>query len=162
MDCRGRGKRSGRRTGSAPGDESYAGNDADENPGHKCRGNPEADDAYSAGDTPDQIPASHKECREQYCGHEGKTHGQQRTESAAEGLRLNAADESPEEPKPIHLRPQEKQQERDSNGEPQDAESVQMGYLGDFILSSGGRKAGERRRIMCLQFHGHKTMLLSL
>src|SRR5579864_8083955 len=124
------------RTASAPGDESYAGDDADENPRHESGSNPQADDAYSAGDTPDQIPASHKECGEQYGGHEGKTHGQQHTESAAEGLRLNAAGESPEEPKPIHLRPQEKQQERDSNGEPQDTESVQMGYLGNFILSS--------------------------
>jgi hypothetical protein len=58
MDCRGRGiKRPGRRRESAPGDESYAGNEADENPGHKCGGNPQADDTYSSGKTPDQIAA---------------------------------------------------------------------------------------------------------
>jgi hypothetical protein len=44
-------------------------------------------------------------------------------------MRLNTAGELPKAPKPIHLRPQEEQQERDSNGEPQEAKCVQMGYL---------------------------------
>ena len=143
MDCRAGGvTTSDRNTASAPREPTYAGDEADENPRHKCGGNPQADDAYSSGETPDQIPASHKECGQEHGSHKGKTHGHQRTKSAAQVLELNATAESPEKPKPIHLSPQEEQQERNSNGEPQDTEYVQMGYLDAFILSSGGREAG--------------------
>jgi hypothetical protein len=143
MDCRAGGvRRSDSNTASAPREPTHAGDEADENPRHKCGRNPQADDAYSSGETPDQIPASHKECGQEHGSHKGKTHGHQRTKSAAQVLELNAAGESPEKPKPIHLRPQEEQQERNSNGEPQNTEYVQMGYLDAFILSSGVRKAG--------------------
>jgi hypothetical protein len=142
MDCPAGGVTTAdRNTASSRREPTYAGDEADENPRHKCGGNPQADDAYSSGETPDKIPASDKECGQEDGSHKGKTHGHQHTKSAAQVLQLNAATESPEKPKPIHLRPQEEQQERNSNGEPQDTEYVQMGYLDTFILSSGGRKA---------------------
>ena len=80
---------------SVPPDPTYAGDQADEKPRHKCGGNPQADDAYSSGETPDQIPASHKECGQEHGSHKGKAHRHQRTESAAQALELNAAAKSP-------------------------------------------------------------------
>jgi hypothetical protein len=96
MDCRAGAVRSlDRQTVSAPREPTYAGDEADENPRHKCGGNPQADDAYSSGETPDKIPASHKERGQEYGSHKGKTRRHQRTESAAQVLELNAAAESP-------------------------------------------------------------------